>query len=283
MEIQTNPLAKNFRQPVIHIKLPSGGQFWPAESINMPVTGELPIYSMTAKDELTLKTPDALLNGSGIVATIQSCCPCITNAWDCPSIDVDTLVISMRIASYGKMMNVEADCPKCKEENEFEIDLQAVVNGIKIPNYSDPIQIGDLKVFLKPQRYFDVNKKSSMEFEEKQILRSIQQISDDDVNKVELQNQFNVHLNKLIELNIESLVSNTSYILMENGTKVSNAMHLREFYQNSAAPITKSIQLKLKEIAEEMAVKPFDVQCCNEECKHEFKVAFTFDYSSFFV
>ena len=103
-----NPLFKHFRQPAIHIKLPSEGQYWPAGSVEIPQTGELPIYPLTTRDELTLRTPDALMNGSSVVDVMQSCCPSIKNAWDMPSVDVDAILIAIRIASYGHELEVGA-------------------------------------------------------------------------------------------------------------------------------------------------------------------------------
>ena len=74
-----NPLSGFMRQPKIYIKLPSGGAFWPRSSIDIPETGDLAVYSMTAKDEITFKTPDALLNGQAVVDVIHSCIPVQSN------------------------------------------------------------------------------------------------------------------------------------------------------------------------------------------------------------
>ena len=93
-----NPLFKHFRQPAIHIKLPSEGQYWPAGSVEIPQTGELPIYPLTTRDELTLRTPDALMNGASTIHVIESCCPSIKDPWKMPLVDLDTLLISIRIA-----------------------------------------------------------------------------------------------------------------------------------------------------------------------------------------
>ena len=76
-----NPLTKFFRQPAIYLKLPSNGAFWPNDAIELPLTGEIPVYPLTTKDEIILRTPDALLNGEGVVEVIQSCCPSIKDAW----------------------------------------------------------------------------------------------------------------------------------------------------------------------------------------------------------
>ena len=72
---QVNPLKKHLRQPKIYIKLPSQGKYWHPNAIDFPESGELPVYAMTARDEITFKTPDALLNGQATVDVIQSCMP----------------------------------------------------------------------------------------------------------------------------------------------------------------------------------------------------------------
>ncbi len=45
-----NPLFKHFRQPAIYLKLPGQGRFWPEDAIDIPPTGEIPVYPMTVKD-----------------------------------------------------------------------------------------------------------------------------------------------------------------------------------------------------------------------------------------
>jgi hypothetical protein len=91
----TNPLSQYFRQPSIYIKLPSGGQFYPPGALDMPPNGELPILPMTAVDEITYRTPDALYNGVATVDVIRSCVPNIIDPWCIPVIDVDPLLIAI--------------------------------------------------------------------------------------------------------------------------------------------------------------------------------------------
>ena len=74
--------AGHFRSAKIYITLPSEGKYYPDDCLDMPESGELPVMPMTAKDELALKTPDALLSGQATVDLIQSCIPNIKNAKD---------------------------------------------------------------------------------------------------------------------------------------------------------------------------------------------------------
>jgi hypothetical protein len=61
--MDNNPLAKFFRQPAIYVRLPSQGRNWVTGTINYPESGELAVLPMTAIDEITYRTPDALFNG----------------------------------------------------------------------------------------------------------------------------------------------------------------------------------------------------------------------------
>ena len=128
-----NPLGQYFRQPSIYLTLPSRGRYWPDSSLELPATGEIPVLPMTTRDEVTLRTPDALMNGAGIVDVVHSCCPNIKDAWKMPSIDVDAVLIAIRIASYGHGMDLDTNCPYCKEENRHGADLRTILSGMTCP------------------------------------------------------------------------------------------------------------------------------------------------------
>ena len=98
MTQSANPLRQYFRQPAIYLRLPTSGDHWPEGSINIPPNGELPVLPMTAIDEITYRTPDALFNGQAVVDVIQSCVPSIKNAWAAPAPDINALLTAVRIA-----------------------------------------------------------------------------------------------------------------------------------------------------------------------------------------
>jgi hypothetical protein len=71
MNMTADQMKAYFRKPELKITLPSQGAFYPPGTLQLDQTGEVDVYPMTAIDELTLKTPDALLTGEGTVKTIQ--------------------------------------------------------------------------------------------------------------------------------------------------------------------------------------------------------------------
>ena len=134
-----NPLKAFFRQPAIYLKLPSNGSFWPEGSVEFPHNRELPVYPMTAVDEITYRTPDALFSGQSVIDVVQSCIPAIKNAWAMPYIDVNSILIGIRVASYGHAMEVSTVCTNCNHEDDFELDLRHVLNQMKTPDYTKKV------------------------------------------------------------------------------------------------------------------------------------------------
>ena len=275
-----NPLSKHFRQPSIYFKLPSEGKYWKDGSLSLSATGEVGVMPMTTKDEITLKTPDALLNGQGVVSVVQSCCPEIHNAWDMPATDVDATLIAIRIASYGNQMDFSAKCPHCETENEYAIDLGNTLSSIQHPDYNESITVDGLSVKIKPQNYAEVNRANMIAFEEQQILRSIGDMAE---NPQEAKERFDTHLKNIIDLNVNTLASQTESITTEDGTVVTDLAFITEFYNNATNKTIKTIQEYVSKLNVDGGVKPVEVNCNNEECGKEFPITITFDYSSFFA
>ena len=102
------------------------------------------MYPMTALDEISYRTADALFNGAAVANVIKSCIPAFKDPWQISTADLDTVLIAIRIASYGHDMEFLSKCPKCEEENEFGLDLRQVMDGIRFADYSEPVRMGCL-------------------------------------------------------------------------------------------------------------------------------------------
>jgi hypothetical protein len=272
-----NPLSKYFRQPAIYLKLPSDGEYWPEGAINLPVTGEIPIYPLTTRDEIVLKTPDALMNGAGVVEVIQSCCPNILNAWQMPSIDVDTVLIGIRIASYGHTMDFETKCPYCEAENTHGQDLRDSLASITVPDYNDVIKTDSLIIKLKPAEYFANNKSNQINFEEQKMLQAIEKVDlEPQVRNAEIQGS----MQRLINIGIDNLTAVTDSITTVEGDTVGDPEFIKEFYTQADSNIVKSVQEKISKFTKEGGMDSLHVACTN--CEKTYDVPMEFDYASFF-
>lgn len=279
-----NPLTMFMRQPKIYIRLPSGGQFWPNGSLNIPENGEFPVFSMTAKDELMLKVPDALMNGQAIVDVVQHCIPDIKNAWHIPSLDLDIILIALRIATYGEMMTTPVKFGNL--ELDYQIDLRTLMdrqmNNIQ---WDNTISVGDnLTVFVRPLTYKNITELALQTFETQKIL---QVVNDDKVSDEQKVAVFKDSFKKLSEATISTMASSIDRIESVNGS-TSDPAHINEFLSNVDKEIFNVIQKHLDQLKEQNSIKPMIIQTTDEMREHgvttdTVEIPITFDPSTFFV
>ena len=278
-----NPLAGHFRQAKIYIKLPSGGAYYEEGSLEMPETGELPVMPMTAKDELALKTPDALLSGQATVDLIQSCIPNIKNAWSMPSLDIDACLIAIRIASYGEHMNISATAPNTKEPVEYSIDLRQVLQRYENAKFSDSFTAKDLTCKIRPLNYKEFSQVSMQTFEEQRIFALV---NNDQIDEDEKLKQFNVTFNKIRDITLGMVIS--SVVSIQVGDEVvSDRSHITEFLENTDKSFFKSLSNHIEKQKKEFEVPPMEVRSTEEQLKEgapeTFEVPIVFDQAHFFA
>ena len=276
--MDSNPLSKYFRQPSIYIRLPSGGRFWNEGALDMPINNEIPVLPMTMRDEITLKTPDALMNGAGVVSVIQSCCPNIKDAWNMPSIDIDYVLIAIRIASIGHAMDFDSKCPHCGEENSHSVDLRSLLDKIVCPDYTTKVEYGNLKFKIKPQPYFGKDRGNQIEFEEQKMMAALNAADlEDDVRATHIQKS----MERIIKLGIDNVVDSTEYVELDDGTIVSSPVFIKEFYTNAPRDLLNEVQTTILATNKEAALKPLETNCT--VCEKKYSIPLEFNYSNFFV
>ena len=272
-----SPLKKYFRQPAIYIKLPSNGNFYEPGSLAMPVNRELPVYPMTAMDEITYRTADALFNGSAVVNVIQSCVPNIKDAWKVPGIDLDTILIGIRIASYGHEMEFDSMCPYCNEENNFGLDLRVVLDGIQHPDYSKSIRQGDVEIFFKPLTYEETNKNAMQQFNDQKLMQAL---GDADLPDEEKARRVNEAFLKITALTL-SAISNSIGLIKAGDDMVTEPEFIEEFVNNCDREFFEVIKDKIIELKETTELKPVHVKCTH--CEKEYDSPFTLNVANFFA
>ena len=271
-----NPLQKHFRQPAVYLRLPAGGKFWDSKALEMPESMEIPIYPMTIKDEITIKTPDALMNGQGVVDVIHSCCPNIKNAWATPSVDMDAIFIAIRIASYGSSMDIDSVCPHCGEENRHAVDLTQLLDRIQPPDYA-PVEIDDLTFEFMPQNFKNYNDANLVVYEQQKLIAAITDSTLTDEEKVQ---QFNTIFPRLTDMNVGNIVNNILAINV-NGSRVTERHHVKEFIMNCDRKVFAQIKQTVDAFADSAKIKSLAAQCT--ACSGTYSQELTFDQANFFV
>lgn len=271
-----NPLSNYFRRPSIYITLPSKGKFYPEGALELTENNELPVYPMTAVDEITYRTPDALFNGTSIIEVIQSCMPNIKDAWAIPSIDLDTILSAIRIATYGHTLEIGTTCPKCEEEAEYGVDLRKIIEQLDVGEYDSTINVGDLEIHIKPLTYKDINESSLVQFEEQKIASVLEDAEMAEEEKLKLLSKT---FKKISEVTITTMSKSVEYIKTPE-TMVSDSEQINEFLHNCERSIFETIKDKVLTLRSNSELKPLKIKCT--ECEHEYEQPFTLDMSNFF-
>ena len=271
-----NPLKQYFRQPAIYIKLPSQGKYYPPDTLNPSVTGEYPVYPMTAIDEITYRTPDAMFNGQATVNVIQSCVPDIRDAWQVPAVDLDTMLVAIRIASYGHEMEFSSQCPACKAESDRSLDLRLVLDGLKEPDYSQCIRHGDMEIFLKPMTYKNLTDNSLMQYENQKLL---QVLPNADVAENDKMTTMGATLLRITEVTMKALAQSIAVVKTPTAM-VSEPEFIEEMLHNCDRALFNQIRDQIVALKSAAEMKPLHLTC--DECNHEYEQQLTLDMSSFF-
>ena len=279
----TNPLKKYYRQVKQFVKLPSGYKFYPEGAIEVPESGEVAVYPMTAKDEMLLKTPDALLNGEATVAVIQSCIPAIKNAWAMPSIDCDAALMTIRMATYGNKMTVPITVPGTKIKKDLVLDLQESLSTILSAQYNDTFFYENMEIKTKPLTYKEFTESAIQTFEQQRIQKIVDDTKMNDEEKIK---QFQITFKKLTELSV-GMVANTIASITVDGQTVTDAKQIKEFLENTGKEFFNAIMEHLEKNREAFQLKPQKINSSEEEIKEgapaEYKIPVAFDSANFFV
>jgi len=271
-------LSKYYREPGIHIPLPTGGAFMPKGSYQETLSGDIPVYPMRAADEMMLKTPDALMNGYAIEQMIRSCCPSIVSDYDqIPTPDLEVLMLAIRAATFGEIMEMEVECPNCGEHHEFNLDLPALLSTMKLIPAENTVRLNDqLVVYLRPYTIKNGTKISLAAFNETRKLQAatLQKIPDEERNKI-----INDGIARLTSLNLEMMSDCVLKIVTPNGTE-TDKKEIFAFITNSNANWTKMIDTKLQELNNLGIDKRQSVTC--SACNHTWDTEVEFNPANFF-
>lgn len=272
--LPNNPLTQYFRQPAIHIRLPSQGKFYPQGTLAMPPNGELPVLPMTSVDEITYRTPDALFNGSATVSVIKSCVPAIRDPWHMPSTDMDAVLVAIRIASYGHGMDISTTCPACETADDVTVDLRRVNDSLSVGNYEEKLSIGDLEFYFRPITFETVNHNNQVQMEQQQIIRSLESLEDTARSE-----KIQTLMTAINEATLSTVASSVAAIKTPTAL-VTEFEFILDYLKNTDSKIFNQIKEHAVELKQKSEVKPVDITCNN--CQHQYTQQFTLDLSSFF-
>ena len=247
-ELDNNPLRQYFRRPAVFLNLPTGGESYSSDVIEFPDNKELPVYPMTAIDEITTKTPDALFNGSAMVEIIKSC------------ISVD----------------VETECPKCQALGTYGVDLLSMLTSLKAGDYDVPLQVSDLTIRFAPLTYKKMNDAALGQFDIQIKYKGLADIEDDTDRNLKTSSAL-----QEITVLTQNILSEAIEYIETPTSKVEDTAYILDFLKQTDGKTYEAIRDYNTKLKSESTIKPLHIQC--QECEHKFDQPFSLNASDFFV
>lgn len=273
--MDNNPLRQYFRRPAVYIKLPSGGKYYGPDVIEPTETGEFPIYPMTAIDEISARTPDALFNGTAVAELIKSCIPNIKDPWSINSIDMDAVLIGIRAASGGETLDIESSCPECETVSTYGVNLIAVLGSLQPGDYNKPLEIGNLKLKFRPLLYKEMNQAAMAQFEVQRAFNNAYSIEDDEERNAAIKGS----LEKITLLTMDILSQTIEFVETPNGI-VDDKSFILDFLKNCDRDIYVQVRDFSSTLKENTEIKPADIVCSN--CNHQYQQPYAINPTDFF-
>ena len=277
--------SKYKRQPKIYLALPSNGKYYPTNPQDKSGSGELPIYSMTAKDELEMKTPDALMNGESTTSVVKSCCPLIDDPWSIPNIDIDALLIAIRIATYGEKMDMEVPITGLKEPTTetYQVDLREVLDSLRGLEWKEECQVGDLTFIVKPITYKQSTDFFQTTYEQQRIAGIL---ANEKIPEKEKLQAFKEGFKKLSQTTLELVVAHVAEIRTPEGSEI-NKQAIREFFDSTDKATFTAVSDFVEANRKVWQIKPRKFAVSQElqeqGAPETIEVPLLFDQSNFFV
>jgi hypothetical protein len=284
MTDNNSPLAKYYRQPAVYIDLPSKGAYYTAGVFTPTETGSIPVLPMTAKDELMFKTPDAMINGQATVDVIKSCIPNFKDPWQMTNYDTDTVLLGIRIATYGETMDISYSVPGTVEQQTYTLSLVTLLEQMKNIKIRDEATTKQgFKIKVAPLTYKTLTEIQTAQYEQQKIYSTVQ---NSQLTEREKSEQFVKSYYKLNTINFDLLIKAIAEITTPDGVTVSDPVAIAEFCNNCDSKIVNEIQDKLSEIRKQAQIPPVKMQSTEEQIKKgapvNYEIPVTFDNSNFF-
>lgn len=279
-----NPLNKYFRKPAIYITLPTGGEYYPPGNVRFDNSKELGVLPMTARDEMMMNTPDALINSQSTVDVIKSCVPGITDPWSMPTIDLDTVLIGIRIASFGETMDVSVTVPEVNKQMTYTTDLRVMMEQIDQTAFNPHVLIDSaLTIKVKPMSYRQLSNLQMRSYEQQRL---VTQVGDAKLNSTEKSKQFNQIFNTMTNITLDNMKEAIMEINAE-GEIITDRTYINEFVDNMQADMANKIKAHLDSQNGLGKIKPVNVQVPEDMIKEgapsTFQTPLSLDNSNFFV
>lgn len=304
-------LKKYSRRPKFFYTLPSNNHFYNFENKeDVSILKEVGVMPLTIMNQMSLKNPEKLFNGSAIEEIIKDCTTITSiEPRELLKCDVDFLLVGIKIATNGDTEDIPVQCPKCESEMTQQINIEKLLTSATTheDKYFVDINVGldddrakeeYVRIYMRPYTFGEYMQLEDESFNEQKAITAIQmeldakrktdeEFTDEDERNV--LSQVNNILRNLTGnvINIYVNAIDKVVILDEKGEETldvdTDKESIHDFITNGIGTTEyKRIKDKFIEINSIGVDNIVELTCNNEECNHEFKYHYDINMSDFF-
>lgn len=272
-------LTKYKRQPKLYIDLPSSGKHYDDTVIENEQYVQLPVFAMSAMDEISTKTPDALFSGQAVADVLKSCIPAIKDPWKLLKIDVDYMLAAVKIASYGDKIELQNRCTHCNNEQTIDFDLNNLIDYFDQAVIEKEFEVETLKFSLLPINYKIVTKFGLELYNIQKQLLNAATIEDTEQREKIQQELLSVYNKATVDVLMPYINSITELHSNEQETNIET---ISQFLQSNDRDLLDIVVKNINDFITQTSFPEQEIQCGNTECGKTYKMKYNGDYSSFF-
>lgn len=276
-----NPLKKYYRNVKLSVKLPSRGEYYKEGTLQLNEDGELPIFPMTAQDEITLQNPDALLTGQAVIDVIKSCVPAVSRSRKLLACDIDVLMIAIRVASYGEEANMELNCVECDASNTYSLNLDTLLNQAEtLDEHYEVVLDNNLTIYVKPGSFESMVRQQKATFENSKIEGAVSNPELTDEQRMKILSHVFENMSKL---NFDLINESISKIIFTDDEgveqEIENRKHISEWVKNVDKTTIDKIEERILDVNKVGIAKTIPAVC--KACSHSWDARIEFNPVNF--
>ena len=278
-----NPLKKYFRQPSTYLRLPTLGRWYTKGEITINDGGELPVYGLSAIDDIMINTPDAMLNGKALENVIKNCVPDVKDVKKILTPDLEAIFVGIKMGSTDGKFDIDRKCPHCGHDNTFEISCAHVLDTMTYIDDSDTVLAfdADLEVHIKPYSFEMRHMFIQRQFEEERALKYIdeQNKNMDDIMKAKVIAE---SIEKMSRITFELVSKSIEYIkLLKQNITVTDIGQINEWLVNISKNQANKVIEAVNKLNDVGVNKKTTAVC--QKCGKNWEETLSFDPISFFA
>jgi hypothetical protein len=221
IENEINPLTSFFRKQKLALQLPSKGHWYSSDDITFNNDNSLPVFAMTAELDMQFRAGDFTLTGKTTYDMIKGCIPAIHHPENILNIDIDAILLAIRLASYGDEFSATVSVPNTTLTRTINFSISKLLSELNNRKeiWDDQITIEDehgtiLQLELYPIPLKNIFLTSKTIYTQKRVLSKNVDVNDNIADE----NIFNNSMKTLTESAIKLLCSSIKSITAKDNT-----------------------------------------------------------------